>query len=173
MEHFKKLSFPSVRSSLPKHGHECKSFLIKRMSSEQQLEGSNRADCNTRFSLPRDIHKEKEPVTVTESGWKENGWIFGVNQQSKRRMLQGRALPPGCSSTLWAVPAAMYNKTQRSESPLSRPECSGGAVRVPLLQCRERCNPPDPTKASTPAHLNLIQKIQSSQLPQGPCCPAP
>lgn len=71
MEHFKKLSFPSVRnpSSLPKHGHGCKPSLIKRRSSEQQLGGSNRADCNTRFSLPRDINKEKrEPVTVTESG---------------------------------------------------------------------------------------------------------
>lgn len=82
MEHFKKLSSPSVRnpSSLPKHGHGCKSSLIKRRSSEQQLGGSNRAGCNTRFSLPRDINEEKkEPVTVNESGWKENWLIFGVN----------------------------------------------------------------------------------------------
>lgn len=79
MEHFKNLSFPSVTnpSSLPKHGNGCKSSSIKRRSSEQQLEGSNRADCNTKFSLPRDFNKEKkEPVTVTESGWKENRLVF-------------------------------------------------------------------------------------------------
>lgn len=53
--------------------------LIKK-SSEQQLGGSNRAGCNTRFSLPRNINEEKkEPVTVNESGWKENWLIFGVN----------------------------------------------------------------------------------------------
>lgn len=127
MEHFKKLSFPSVRNSLPKRGHGCKSSSIKRRSSEQQRGGSNRTDCNTRFSLPRDIHKgKKEPVTVTESGWEENLVDFGVNQQSKRRMLQGRALPPGCSSTLRALRAAMHNKTQRSESPWAGLSARGG-----------------------------------------------
>lgn len=150
MEHFKKFSFPSVRnlSSLPKHGHECGSSSMKRRSSEQQLESSNRVDCNTRFSLPRGFNKgEKEPVTVTESGWKENwlifggkeNWlIFGVNQQSKKRMLQGRAgsspLPTGCSSTLWAVSAAMYNKTGRFGSPWAGLNAQGvQTMRVPLL----------------------------------------
>lgn len=139
MGHFNKLSFPSVRNPtiLPKHSHGCKSSSIMRRSSEQQLGGSNRADCNTRFSLARDINKEKkEPVT--ESGWKENCLIFDVNQQSKKRMLQGRAgsnpLPPGCSSTLRAVSAAMYNKTQRWESPWAGLNAQGvQTVRVPLL----------------------------------------
>lgn len=141
MEHFKKFSFPSVRnlSSLPKHGHRCGSSSMKRRSSEQQLGGSNRVDCNTRFSLPRSFNKgKKEPVTVTESGWKENWLIFGVNQQSKKRMLQGRAgsspLPTGCSSTLWAVSAAMYNKTGRFGSPWAGLNAQGvQTMRVPLL----------------------------------------